>query len=73
MKYFVIFAFLAILGSLSIALFFMLKSKDEGRTRAQKMATALGFRVGVSIVLFLSILLAWKLGYIQPTGITSGQ
>ena len=30
---------------------------------------ALAFRVGMSIVLFLTILLSWKLGWIQPTGI----
>jgi hypothetical protein len=33
------------------------------------MAKALAFRVGFSIVLFLCILLAWKMGYIHPTGI----
>jgi hypothetical protein len=33
------------------------------------MAKALALRVGFSILLFLCILLAWKLGYIHPTGI----
>jgi hypothetical protein len=33
------------------------------------MARALALRVGLSIVLFLCLLLAWKLGYIQPTGL----
>ena len=33
------------------------------------MARALAFRVGLSILLFVCILLAWKLGYIKPTGI----
>lgn len=37
------------------------------------MARALALRVGLSILLFVSILLAWKLGYIHPTGIPSGQ
>jgi hypothetical protein len=37
------------------------------------MARALGFRVGFSILIFLCILLAWKLGYIHPTGIGAGQ
>jgi hypothetical protein len=30
-------------------------------------------RVGFSILLFVCILVAWKLGYIQPTGIAAGQ
>jgi hypothetical protein len=37
------------------------------------MALALGMRVGLSILLFVCILTAWKLGYIQPTGIAAGQ
>jgi hypothetical protein len=73
MKYLVIVAFIAITASLATALFFMMKSNNNGKTRGQKMAFALGMRVGISILLFSSILLAWKLGYIQPTGIPSGQ
>jgi hypothetical protein len=37
------------------------------------MARALAFRVGFSILLFVCILVAWKLGYIQPTGIPAGK
>ena len=73
MKYLVIFAFVAIIGSLATALFFMMKRQVNGKTRSQKMAFALGLRVAISILLFASIILAWKLGYIQPTGIQSGQ
>ena len=73
MKYLVILAFVAILGSLGTALFFMMKSNAKGKTRAQKMAFALAMRVGISILLFVSVLLGWKLGYIHPTGIASGQ
>lgn len=73
MKYFVILAFVAILGSLGTALFFMMKSNAKGKSREQKMVFALAMRVGVSILLFVSILLAWKFGYIHPTGIASGQ
>jgi hypothetical protein len=36
------------------------------------MATALAFRVGFSIVLFICVLVAWKVGWIQPTGIPPG-
>lgn len=72
MKYLVVLAFLAILGSLGSALFFMMKDGRNGKPKSSHMARALGFRVGFSILLFLCILLAWKLGYIHPTGIQSG-
>jgi hypothetical protein len=69
MKYLVFIAFLAILASLGTALYFMLRQGAKGN----KMALALGMRVGISILLFVCILAAWKLGYIQPTGIAAGQ
>ncbi len=73
MKYLVILGFLAIIGSLASALFFMMRDGRDGRPKTSNMARALGFRVGFSIVLFVCILLAWKLGYIHPTGIPVGQ
>lgn len=69
MTYFVALGFLAILASLGAALFFMLKDGTDGKRKTSHMARALAFRVGFSIVLFVCILLAWKMGYIQPTGI----
>lgn len=73
MKYLVFLAFVAIIGSLGTALFFMMKNNSNGRSRNNRMARALAMRVGISILLFVCILIAWKLGYIQPTGIPSGQ
>ena len=69
MKYLVALAFIAILGSLGAALFHMMRDGLHGEAKTSRMAKALAFRVGFSILLFLCILLAWKLGYIQPTGI----
>ena len=69
MKYLVILAFVAILGSLGSALFFMMSDGRDGKPKTSNMARALAFRVGFSILLFICILVAWKLGYIQPTGI----
>jgi hypothetical protein len=69
MKFLVAFAFMAILISLGSALFFMMRDGRSGQAKTSRMAKALAFRVGFSIVLFLCILLAWKMGYIQPTGI----
>ncbi len=73
MTYLVALAFLAILASLASALFFMLRDGTDGKQKTSNMARALAFRVGFSVVLFVCILLAWKLGYIQPSGIPAGK
>ena len=65
MKIFGAIAFVFIIGSLASALVFLMK--DKGKTN--RTVTALAFRVGFSITLFLMILAAYKLGWIAPTGI----
>lgn len=65
-------ALLAIVASLGAAAFFMLRGPQEGKAK-NNMARALALRVGISVLLFVCILLAWKLGYIQPTGIAPGR
>ena len=90
MKYFVIVAFVLIIGSLGSALFFMMRggkrvvspgdqdavanaqNEQIDQRKSTHMFRALAFRVGFSIFLFACILIAWKLGYIQPTGIPAG-
>ena len=70
MKVLVALAFLAIVASLGSALYFMLRGGGEpGQRKGGNMAKALAWRIGLSILLFVCILAAWKLGYIQPTGI----
>lgn len=61
-------AFLGIVGSLVSALVFMMR--DRGRTR--NTVRALGLRVGLSIALFVFILVANQLGWIQSQGIPVG-
>jgi hypothetical protein len=73
MKILVAVAFLAIIGSLGSALFFMLRDGRDGKAKTSNMARALTFRIGFSVLLFVCILVAWKLGYIQPTGIPVGK
>ena len=60
--------FLLIVGSLASALFFMMR--DKGRTR--NTARALGLRVGLSILLFVFLLVSHQLGWIQSTGVPIG-
>jgi hypothetical protein len=65
MKILVAIAFLLIIGSLGSALFFLMRDKGKSNRTLQ----ALAMRVGLSITLFLVLLGAYKMGYIQPTGI----
>lgn len=64
MRYVVAVAFLFILAALASALFFLMK--DKGTTN--RTVTALAWRVGLSIALFLLILFSWRMGWIEPTG-----
>ncbi|MDQ6882073.1 MAG: twin transmembrane helix small protein [Pseudomonadota bacterium] len=72
MKYLVLLAFIAIIASMASALFFMMKDGQGGKPKTSNMVRALALRVGLSVLLFVCILVAWKLGYIQPTGIPLG-
>lgn len=75
MKYLVIAAFVAILGSLGAALLYMMRggatnpSDSGGMPRKNHMARALAFRVGFSILLFLVVLISYWMGWINPTGL----
>ncbi len=83
MQFLIAIGFLAIIASLGAALFFMLRGggppegtqddADSNEKRNKGMARALALRVAVSVVLFICVLLAWKLGYIQPHGLPAGK
>ena len=66
MKILVAIAFILIIGSLASALVFLMRDKG----RSNRTVQALAFRVGFSILLFVLILVAHRLGWIQPTGIS---
>lgn len=61
--------FVLILATLATALYFLLNGQKKSDGANRNMARALGLRVALSIALFACILLAWKLGYIHPTGV----
>ena len=72
MKLLVALAFIVILGALAKAGHSMLRGGGTGSARKGAMMRALALRVGVSIVLFACILVAYKLGWIHPTGVPAG-
>jgi hypothetical protein len=65
MKIIVAIAFILIIGSLASALFYLMRDKGQ----SNRTVHALALRVGLSILLFALILIAYKLGWIAPTGI----
>ncbi len=65
MRILVLLAFLGIVASLVSAGFYL--TKDQGETN--RMVNALTVRIGLSILLFLFVLLAWRLGWIEATGL----
>lgn len=76
MNILVALAFVAIIGSLAAALLYMMrggKHTEDTERPNKRMANALALRVGLSIALFVCVLIAWKLGYIHPTGLPSGR
>jgi hypothetical protein len=73
MKIVMVVMLLAVLVALASAGVFMLRKGREGDQRSKHMARALAVRVGLSVALFLLVLLAWAMGWVQPTGIPSGR
>jgi hypothetical protein len=69
MHIFVAIAFILIIGSLVSALYFMMTDKGKSKRMVWSLAT----RVGLSISLFLFILFAHWMGWIQYTGIPLGR
>lgn len=60
---------IAIVGVLGSAGVMMLRKPRDGRPDDTRMARALKWRVILSIGLFVFILLAWALGWIQPSSL----
>lgn len=65
MKIIVAIAFILIIASLGSALVFLMRDKG----RSNRTVQALAVRVGLSILLFVLLLVAHQLGWIKPTGI----
>jgi hypothetical protein len=68
MKWIIPIALLMIVASLGSALYYMMKDKGN----STRMVHSLMLRIGLSIALFIGILLAHYFGYIEATGIRVG-
>ena len=64
MRIVVILIFVGILGSLASALFYLMRDKGTSR----KTVNALTLRIGMSVALFLFLLFAHWMGWIETTG-----
>jgi hypothetical protein len=62
MKILIPIAFLLIIGSLFSSLFFVMKDKGK----SNRAVYALTFRVGFSVLLFLILIISYKMGWIHP-------
>jgi len=69
MKIVFLLALVAIVVALALAGRAMLQDGRDGQPKSNRMVQALALRVGLSVALFVFILIAYKMGWIQPTGI----
>ena len=69
MKIVIAFALLAIVIALVFAGRAMLQDGRDGQPNSNRMVRALALRVGLSIALFLFVLISYKMGWIHPTGV----
>jgi Mn2+/Fe2+ NRAMP family transporter len=68
-KIIIVIVLIAIVAVLASAGVVMLRKPREGQARDARMARTLMLRVLLSIGLFVFILLAWALGWIQPNAL----
>ena len=72
MKIVFLLALVAIVAALALAGRALLQDGRDGQPKSNRMVRALALRVGLSVALFAFILIAYKMGWIQPTGVPLG-
>jgi hypothetical protein len=78
MKTVIVVMLVAVLAALAGAGLFMLRKRPEVKpgdplpAPNKHMARALAWRVGLSVTLFLFILLSWAMGWVRPGGLPVG-
>ncbi len=65
-KAIVVILFLCILASMASALFFLIKDKGSSK----RTANALTWRIAISVIAFLLLIIGYMAGLIQPHGIS---
>ena len=69
MKIVIVVFLLAVVAALASAGVMMLRKRRDSDPTGARMARALAVRVGLSVAIFLLVLFAYLMGWIQPTGI----
>ncbi len=69
MRYVILLFIVFILGSLFSALYFMVKDKGQ----STRTVRALTWRIGLSITLFLILMIGYHFGFIEPQGMMNKQ
>jgi hypothetical protein len=65
MKLIVILVLGAVVASLGVALYHL----SSGKADSGKLVRSLTVRIGLSVALFVLLMLAWRMGYIHPHGL----
>lgn len=64
-KVLVVLALVAIIFSLGSAVIYMMRDRGDSK----RMVKALTWRIGLSVALFILLIIAWAMGFIQPHGL----
>ncbi len=64
-KIFIVLLLLMILASLAFGMVFLVKDDSS----SNRLVTSLTFRIALSILLFISLIVGYNLGWIQPHGL----
>ena len=69
MKPLIALALIVILGVLASAGVALIRDGRDGKPKSRRMVNALTWRIGLSVLLFVCLIVSYQLGWIQPTGI----
>ncbi len=69
MKFAIGIVLVMILSALAVAGVAMLRGGREGEPKRHTMMHALAWRIGLSVLLFVCLLVAYWFGWIHPTGL----
>jgi len=72
MKVAIVVVFVMIVVALALAGRAMLRGGRGGDAKPGAMMRALAWRIGLSVLLFVCLIAAYRLGWIRPTGVPLG-